>query len=74
MQISKIETSGKPPGWISNHSAEYFPDRNAIEVTGGKVFTSQGRKKSYKDNTRTFWLDLTTLAWSSGKLPIKVSK
>lgn len=74
MQISMIETSGKSPGWISRHHAEYIPDRNAIKVVEGQVFSWRGKKQSMKANSRTYWLDLTSLTWTMGRPPSKNPK
>ncbi|HEU5087564.1 MAG TPA: hypothetical protein VFT99_08970, partial [Roseiflexaceae bacterium] len=60
MQISAVATSGTKPGWISRHHAEYDTQRNAIKVSGGKVWTGDG----YDDNQHAYRLDLATMTWS----------
>jgi hypothetical protein len=69
MQISPVTTTGVGPGWIFTHRAAYDPARNAIRVSGGQIVTGRGRR-GIRDNRRSFWLSLKTMAWSRGKLPI----
>lgn len=54
--ISKVETSGQNPGWISRHTATM--KNGHIIVTGGKV------EPGYVDNTNVFALNLSKMAWS----------
>ena len=67
MQIDPVATMGTNPGWISFHSAEYDAARNAIKVTGGRIFTGKRGERSLRDNRRSYWLNLTTMEWSRGK-------
>jgi hypothetical protein len=70
MQISPVDTTGANPGWISGHSAEHDAARNAIKVTGGRIFTGKRGTGSMRDNHRSYWLNLATMAWSRSKPPI----
>ena len=68
MQIEAISTGGDNPGWISRHRAKYIKARNAIKISGGKVFTTgSNRRQEYRDNPNCYWLDLKTRKWSREK-------
>lgn len=54
--ITRLDTSGENPGWISRHDAEV--DGQKIIITGGKI------EPGYADNPDTFALDIETLVWS----------
>ena len=70
MRIEAVATHGVAPGWISEHKAEYVVARHAIKISGGKMSRrSSKRKETYTANSRSFWLDLTTMRWSVGSQP-----
>jgi len=56
--ISKMETSGAMPGWISRHRARLKDDK--IIVSGGKIETGD----DYVDNRVTYQLCLTSGIWT----------
>lgn len=56
--MSRIETSGDAPGWISRHTAEL--DGAAIKVSGGKVPTGN----QYCDLSGAYCLDTRTGKWT----------
>ena len=67
--IAPIPTSGDLPGWIYEHKATYVPEHNAIRVRGGKVLLRFEGKRTRRQNRKTYWLDLATNTWSSGRVP-----
>ena len=56
--ISRIETSGEAPGWISRHTAEV--DGPVITVSGGKI-SSAGQ---YRDFPEAYSLDVKSCKWT----------
>ena len=57
--ISKVDTTGDAPGWISRAEGTFDSATGCITLTKGSVFESDG----YVKNTETFILDVTTLQW-----------
>ena len=66
--IKTIPTEGDLPGWIYDHNAIYVPEHNAIRVRGGKVLLRFEGKRTRRQNRKTYWLDLATNTWSSGRV------
>lgn len=66
--IKPIPTDGDLPGWIYDHNAIYVPERNAIRVRGGKVLLRFEGKRTRRQNRKTYWLDLATNTWFSGRV------
>lgn len=56
--ISRIETSGEAPGWISRHTAEL--DGSFIRVTGGKLSSGD----QYRDLRGAYSLDVQNRKWT----------
>ncbi len=56
--LSRIETTGDAPGWISRHTAKL--ECSIISVSGGKV-SSQGH---YQDFQGAYLLDVQTCRWT----------
>ncbi|MEL7343909.1 MAG: ankyrin repeat domain-containing protein [Pseudomonadota bacterium] len=54
--ITRVQTRGQNPGWISRHTAHH--EGQHIVLTGGKV------EPGYRDNTDTYLLDTATMVWS----------
>jgi hypothetical protein len=67
MQMSRVETAGAMPGWLSRHEAVFDPACNAIKVTGGQVFRTRNGKQTLKASRRSYWLSLDTAMWSLRK-------
>jgi hypothetical protein len=65
--IEALTTGGELPGWIHEHRATYIPQRNAIRIRGGKVLLRFEGKRTRRQNRKTYWLDLATNTWSSGR-------
>ena len=65
--IVPVPTSGDLPGWIYEHKATYVPARNVIQLRGGKVLLRFEGKRTRRQNRKTWWLDLATNTWSSGR-------
>jgi ankyrin repeat protein len=59
LAIEKVKTSGKNPGWISDHKAIYRLESNEIHVSGGKITT----RKDYRDNPDDYVLNLNNHKW-----------
>lgn len=68
-QIETIATTGKNPGWIFRHTAEYVAAHHAIKVTQGNVFLCWAGKRQVRPNRKTYWLDLRTNEWSCSSQP-----
>lgn len=58
-QISHVPTTGAGPGWIHNHTAEYFDSEKAIIVTGGNVADER-----ILENFDDYRLCLKSLTWT----------
>lgn len=65
--IEAVATGGDLPGWIYEHKAIYVAERNAIQIRGGKVLLRFEGKRTRRQNRKTYWLDLATNTWSSGR-------
>jgi len=61
-QISKIETTGENPGWLSRHEA-VLDSQGLITVTGGKLIDRKGDRERYRRNCEDYTLDLESRAW-----------
>lgn len=61
-QITKVETTGDNPGWISKHKAKL--DNSAIKISGGKICANINGKEEYIENNTEYCLDLMNLSWS----------
>lgn len=68
-QMELLATNGEAPGWIYKHRATYVAERNAIRITGGTVLLRFEGKRRRRENRKTYWLDLATNTWSSGRSP-----
>jgi hypothetical protein len=66
-QMEKMATMGDNPGWIHRHQSEYVPEKHAIRLTQGKVFLRWEGARQFRQNRKTYWLDLATGIWSSGR-------
>jgi len=62
LQISRIETTGDKPGWISGHRAVLISP-NEILVRGGKIPARAGEKETYDDNRDSYVLNVTGHHW-----------
>ena len=62
MRIDRQETTGHMPGWIYKHKAVMNRDGDIV-ISGGTIWTTEGEKKSFLENTDTFVLSLKTLSW-----------
>jgi hypothetical protein len=67
--IEAAPTTGDLPGWIYEHKAIYVPEHNAIRLRGGKVLLRLEGKRTRRQNRKTYWLDLATNTWTSGREP-----
>lgn len=68
--IVAVPTRGDLPGWIYDHNAAYIREHSAIRVRGGKVLLRFEGKRTRRQNRKTWWLDLLTNTWSSGRAPM----
>ncbi|MFN8466025.1 MAG: hypothetical protein U0X20_10760 [Caldilineaceae bacterium] len=68
--IVTVPTRGDLPGWIHDHNATYVREHNAIRVRSGKVLLRFEGKRTRRQNRKTYWLDLATNIWSSGRVPM----
>lgn len=66
-QIEPVATQGDNPGWIYKHQAEYSAEKHAIKITQGEIFLNWEGKQQFKQNRKTYWLDLATGEWSGGQ-------
>lgn len=41
-RIDKVDTVGRPPGWINSHHASYEPASHSIVIRGGEVLSTVG--------------------------------
>lgn len=62
MEIEKIKTTGKKPGWISGHKATLDDDLKII-IKGGEKYIDSGDKKDLIENKHTYQLDLESYVW-----------
>ncbi|WP_162043868.1 ankyrin repeat domain-containing protein [Undibacterium sp. YM2] len=62
LQISRFDTTGDKPGFISHHKAKLKDGK--ILVSGGKQIILSDGKEDYIDNTENFQLCLKTGVWS----------
>lgn len=61
--ITRLETAGEAPGWISRHEASLDPD-GLLTVRGGRVFDAAGDGKAVlRQNFEDYGLDLATGSW-----------
>ena len=58
-QMTPVQTTGAPPGWIHDHTAALCEEENAIIVTGGKICGER-----ILENIDDYRLSLTDLVWS----------
>lgn len=64
LRITRLETTGTPPGWIFRHQALLEPDGDAIRVLGGQVEVKQDGKSAHIRNLSQHRLDLLTMHWT----------
>jgi ankyrin repeat protein len=62
LQISRINTTGDQPGWISRHRA-VNASSHEIRVWGGKIGAVANDEEIYQDNKGSWVLDTTLLQW-----------
>jgi hypothetical protein len=62
MTITRVETTGEAPGWISEHSAELAPDGRMILVRGGDLW--RGAERAERENIDTWALDTANGHWT----------
>ena len=62
MRMDRLETTGHMPGWIYKHKAVLNGDGDIV-ISGGTIWTTEGDKKTFVENTDTFVLSLKTLSW-----------
>jgi hypothetical protein len=60
-RIERLETTGKNPGWIFNHSAALDQNERLITVSGGEIQTESGAEQT--QNAGTYELNLRDLCW-----------
>ena len=68
LQIHRVDTTGKPPGWISRHRAALVSP-NEIRVWGGKIAREVGETESYDDNHGSWVFDVTGRRWLPQQTP-----
>ena len=63
VHMEKLEISGAPPGWVSEHRAVLEgPDQ--IRIFGGQIITADADgREIYSDNTTSFVLHTKNLVW-----------
>lgn len=61
--ISRVETSGEMPGWISHHSAEWDPKTRTITIRGGKIFRCKDGSEELVRSLEEYQLSLDTGRW-----------
>jgi ankyrin repeat protein len=61
--IEALTTHGRPPGWISRHTAHYDAETARIVIRGGKRSVRRAGSEQYEDNSAAYALDLATLTW-----------
>jgi hypothetical protein len=61
-EISRIETSGNGPGWISEHEADLSTD-GTISIRGGRLFKQSGNDRVLCRNVEDFALDDQSWVW-----------
>lgn len=60
--ISRIDTTGESPGWISRHSAELCPDTQTLIVRGGDILHDEDLPQI--DNIDTWSFDISNFHWT----------
>jgi hypothetical protein len=60
-EISRIETSGEMPGWISEHEADLTS--GIVTVRDGKVFSYRNDQQHFGRNFDDYALDLSSRVW-----------
>jgi len=60
-QISKVETHGTMPNWISRAEGTFDATAGVIVLTGGKILSPEGR---FEGNGDTFILHLKSFSWA----------
>jgi hypothetical protein len=61
--MSKLETKGEMPGWISEHEANFLTP-NAIIIHGGKIMRVSGGQQSFIRNMEHFSLNVESGLWT----------
>lgn len=61
--IEKVAATGSKPGWINRHKA-VLQDANTIRIFGGKIWRKRWGQEEYRDNEKSYLLDLSTMRWS----------
>lgn len=61
-RIERVAIEGTGPGWIHRHRAILFSPHE-IRVDGGLILSMNEGKEQQLDNTRTYVLDVDSLAW-----------
>lgn len=61
-RMSRMETSGDSPGWLSKHEAELTPN-GLITIKGGQVMETRAGKYSFRQNLEDWSLDPGTGMW-----------
>lgn len=60
--ISKVETTGENPGWISRHKA-LCKEGQEIHISGGDLWAEVNGENEYFENPHRYVLDLATMKW-----------
>ena len=62
LQISRIETTGDQPGWISEHRAVLVGSQE-IRIWGGRICAVTNGEETCKDNEKSWVLDTSLFRW-----------
>lgn len=65
MRMSKVSTSGEPPGWISDHKT--LLSGSDLIVTGGDIWIQTKEGFDLASNSSTYELDLDSYVWKKLK-------
>jgi len=60
--ISKMDTSGEMPGWISEHEAN-FDARGSITIRGGQIIQEHEGHQRFRSNFEDYSLNVTSGIW-----------
>jgi hypothetical protein len=61
-EIERLHASGTEPGWIYGHTTKQRSS-SELEVTSGKIVTSDGTTEQHAENDKTFVLDVARMIW-----------
>ena len=63
LAITRVETRGDDPGWLSKHTAALSADGASIVVRGGQREITVADATKFRENADEYALDLRTHAW-----------